>query len=454
MTRESNDQNNGKNNPEDISKVTLEYPLDYLLTDDDNTPPAEGHALARLDEEKLMVVPEPGIPFPIPYRDIVSITPDDYRLKLALSSGETLTLFNLGYKYQDFIRDITRLRNQVLIKDLLMEETYSGVAVKAQLTSIDPHTGLSTALGCEARLYETGLVIIPEHQYPFRLPYGVISGITKQDYAITLTTDTGERFILSKMGNQFDLFGQTLYQAMSNLSLKLQQSIKDLLDKTSPLNARKITRIMKDGKAVKKMDIQAIDPKLWLRLEDKINNHSIKEEYHFLKSLGRQDRICIGFKRGLMVDLTDEYIWFLVPIYDMDPTKPGNAVAMTAFTTKNRNGATYFFRIAGREEYKTFHSIQQLDQKTDEIINMLNFSMLMVNFRREPIYLSENQLKNPRYLKYRFAVDNLHSLKTLRNLFIGRVIHASPKQWKQDVMNLLTFNVSERSEDKRWSKRR
>ncbi|MGI6114087.1 MAG: hypothetical protein ACOYEJ_08235 [Mahellales bacterium] len=454
MTEQPDSQQSQQNNEENVSTVILECPLSYSLTDENNTPQAEGSGQARLDEEKLMVIPEFDIPFPIPYQDIVSITLGDYRLKLILSSGETLTLYNLGYKYEDFSRDITRLRNQVLIKDLLMEEAYSGVSVKAQLTSLNPVTGLSTTMLCEARLYETGLVIIPEDQYPFRLPYGVIFGITKQDYAIELVTDTGERFVLSKMADQFDLFVKTLSQVMTNLSLKLQESIKDLLDKTSPINARKITQIMKDGKAVKRMDIQAVDPQIWLKLEDKINNHSIKEEYHFLKSLGRQDRICIGIKRGLMGDLTDEYIWLLVPIYDMDPNKPGNAVAMTAFTEKDKGGATYFFRITDREEYKGFKSIEQLNQKTDDIINMLNFSMLMVNFRREPIYLSEKQLKNPRYLKYRFAIDNLHSLKTLRHLFIGRVIHSSPEQWKQDVMDLLTFNVSDQSKDKRWNKRR
>jgi hypothetical protein len=68
--------------------------------------------------------------------------------------------------------------------------------------------------------------------------------------------------------------------------------------------------------------------------------------------------------------------------------------------------------------------------------------MLAINFRREPIYLSDDQLGEPPYAKYQYAVQKIPELRELRRLFIGRVIHSSPEQWQQDIRSLLAFNVS------------
>ncbi len=67
--------------------------------------------------------------------------------------------------------------------------------------------------------------------------------------------------------------------------------------------------------------------------------------------------------------------------------------------------------------------------------------MIDINFRREPIYLPDNRLDEPAYFKYKIATQRIPSLRLLRSLYIGRVIHTSTEQWKNDVMDLLKFNV-------------
>ena len=66
--------------------------------------------------------------------------------------------------------------------------------------------------------------------------------------------------------------------------------------------------------------------------------------------------------------------------------------------------------------------------------------MIDINFRREPIYLSDDSLDSPKYTQYRFAVAKIQSLRILRSLSIGRVIHSSFDQWKNDITNLLDLN--------------
>jgi hypothetical protein len=78
--------------------------------------------------------------------------------------------------------------------------------------------------------------------------------------------------------------------------------------------------------------------------------------------------------------------------------------------------------------------------------------MIEINFRREPIYLTENQLESTQYTQYRFAIAKISSLRILREQFVGRVIHASREQWKNDVNCLLAFNTKSIDDNEKWNK--
>jgi hypothetical protein len=220
---------------------------------------------------------------------------------------------------------------------------------------------------------------------------------------------------------------------------------------------------MREGKAAKKSELDAISPQIWIQLEKRIEIAGIKPNYDYLKSLSQPDEIAIGIKRGLLGDLTGEYLWLLFPIYSLNHTDPGNAIAMEAvdintaepeeeLDQESSGKATYFFRLVSRKEYPEFKDINQLHLLTDSFINQINRCMREINFRREPIYFSEDRLSAPQNLKYYFAVQKLPGLRNLRDLFIGRVIHSTPEQWQQDIKDLLQFNISTSDDSIKWKK--
>lgn len=189
-------------------------------------------------------------------------------------------------------------------------------------------------------------------------------------------------------------------------------------------------------------DVEALSPQLWEQLVGHLDTAGVREEYDFLASLGQADRVSIGIKRGLMGDLTGEYVWFLVPIYSDDPTQPGNAIVMEAASGEGEGRATYVFRMLSRAEYARRQGLAQLHAAADRALANTNRCMQAVNFRREPIYLSERRLAEPQYAHYRYALKKLPALRELRRLFVGRVMHSTPAQWQDDIMDLLRFNVS------------
>lgn len=434
------------------SKPVMECSLEYLLTDIAGQETSSGEALARLEEENLAILPRFGEALFLSYRDILDISESDYKIRLALSSKEDLLLSNLGYRYEDFLRVLSKLRNQVLLEDMLMQENLRRSGVEAEFVYWD-ESGEERGRGkCEPRLYETAIVVIPERGDFTRIPYSDLLEISEEDYHLILTTEYDQKIVLSKMGNQFDPFAKALSEFNNELQLKVQSSLKELLPGFDPLVIRKAARFMKEGRAAKRSDIESISPDLWIELEKRLEVAGIKEEYDFLKALSQQEKICVGLKRGLLGDLTGEYIWFLIPIYSVARGEPGNAIAMEATAGEGGGKATYFFRIVSRKGYPEFKEIEELHKEADNLIKRINRSMLDINFRREPIYLPDEKLEEPQYRKYKFAVQRLPGLQTLRHLFIGRVIHASSEQWKQDVMNLLKFNVSTKDDTTKWTK--
>ncbi len=433
-------------------KVIMKFPLSYALSDAGGIETAQGEATVQLAEDSLTILPKFGEVLFLTFRDIRDLSESDYKVRLVLTSNETLTLSNLGYKYEDFLRVFAGFRNELFLKDMLMKENLRKSGVEAEIVSLDETEKENLKGKCSLRLYDTGIVIIPEKADLVRIPYSDITEIKDEDFRLAITTEFGERLTFSMLGKQFDPTVMTLSKIINELALAAQSSLKELLPEANPAIIRQAARFMKEGKAARRTDIESISPELWVALEKKVETTGTKEEYDFLVTMAQKEKLCIGIKRGLMGGLTGDYIWFLIPIYSTNPQEPGNAVAMEAISEEGGGKATYFFRLVSRNAYQNFKNIDELHRAADDFIAKMNRCMLTINFRREPIYLSDEKLAEPKYQHYRFAMQKIPSLQILRNLFIGRVIHSSEEQWQQDVKDLLQFNITTPDDNARWSK--
>jgi hypothetical protein len=130
-----------------------------------------------------------------------------------------------------------------------------------------------------------------------------------------------------------------------------------------------------------------------------------------------------------------------------NPDEPSSTNVDTAASGK----ATYFFRIMPRSDHANARE-EEMAGELGNFIKTINRCMIDINFRREPIFLSDDELDSPKYAQYRFAVAKIPSLRTLRNLFIGRVIHSSFDQWKNDITNLLEFIINSKHDNEKWKK--
>ena len=161
-----------------------------------------------------------------------------------------------------------------------------------------------------------------------------------------------------------------------------------------------------------------------------------------MKSISQAEKMCIGIKRGLWGDLTGEYIWFLAPISSITPDQPVHVIAMEATSAEGSGRATYFFKTGDQGSFPNQKNAEPLQSEADRAPKNINRDLVVVNFRREPIYLTDEQLNSAEYAGYRRAIAKIPALRELRRLFIGRVMHHSPAQWKTDVNQLLKSSTN------------
>jgi hypothetical protein len=451
----------------------MEFATNYKLYDDGPNLKSEGEAKATLDEKYLTLTVMFGEPLLFAYTDIIGISDQDYQIELFLTSKEKLNLWGLGYQYEDFLFQLYKFRNELLLKYLLMEEALIQSGFEAQFAMFDSTSQIAQTGNCEIRFYETALLILPQKNEPIRIPYCYMNSLSKQDYKLTITDEYSEKIELTKIGQNFDPVAKTLSDALNRMILRTQQNVKELIPEATPMEISKISALMKDGRAAKRKELEMYSSDFWPRLTKKIDEAGLTAEYEFLNSISVRDQVSVGIKRGLMGNLTGTYTWLLFPLVDTATKKLGNTIAMEAFNNDEHTGqtdvegeqteqseeqkkpaatgATYFFRIMSRKEYSQIRD-DTLAQELDRFIKSINRAMIEVNFRREPIYLSENQLQSTEYTQYRFAIAKIPSLRSLRNLFVGRVIHSSLEQWQNDATSLLAFNNKSVDDNEKWNK--
>lgn len=205
----------------------LECPVEFWLQDLAEASLIKGDGVIKLAQETFMIQGRLNQTISFTYREVVKVKATNYQIRMELSSAETLTVFNLGYRYEDFLHDFHHLRNEIRLKDLLTKEKLQYPGVKAEFSYLDGLGRETDKGGCELRLYETALMVIPAAGEIIRMPYRDFKNTETADYRITITTEYDEKLIFSMLGKMFDPFVGDLQVMMNELREKAQSSVME-----------------------------------------------------------------------------------------------------------------------------------------------------------------------------------------------------------------------------------
>ena len=187
---------------------------------------------------------------------------------------------------------------------------------------------------------------------------------------------------------------------------------------------------MPEGRSVPLNALQAIHPKLPDALIARTVDEHLRPYFDALRKRLAGDSLMTGFKfiradeeksaedgepedaeaaapdaEG-REDRQSLFFWFFFPL-------ASGRVAWEATTGSGR--ATYFFDAAAPVEQAIAH---------------LTRGLALINFRREPVYLSDESLEQQqRFRRYAIGCRKLPDLRALRAAFRGRAIHTSIEAW-------------------------
>ncbi len=429
----------------------IEFKARFSLLDVNNTEADGGEARLTMDAASLGLTGPRGKTRYIPLRDILETRAAEYTVIIALSTSEKLTISQLGHDFENFQRELSQRIRDLTLTDLLMQEPLKMGELHAAYRYIDAAGAEKQAGNCELRIYQTALIVVPELNIPMRLTFSEISAVINESYSIEIQTENSGKYIFTQLGRDLEPLTSVLGEQIRSMDLQVQALVKELMPGASMPAIRTLATLMKEGRAARRKDIEAVGPGLWAQLELQLTGADGGDEYSFLKSIGQAQDICIGVKRGLKAD-EGNYLWFLVPVFDTDPTKPGNAVIMEAISAEGESRATYVFRMVSRKDYPSFKTIGELQSQMADFIRTVNHALIAINFRREPIYLTDEMLVRPQYEKYRYSIARIPELRALRRLYIGRVMHSTQEQWRADIKDVLSFNVKTQDDTLPWVK--
>jgi hypothetical protein len=452
----------------------------------DGTPAQSGPCRVTFEAETLTLAPTAGAPITFDLGDIDLFVPGDYELTLTLYTGKRIVLNQFGKAFQNLCHDLLEAYRQRLVECLLLEdlEEVTRFDGHAQLTSaVSPSRSFSSP--AEFRLYKSNLAVLPTEAtgFQWRLADIDVVNFDPASYAVVLES-TGERLTVTKLAKRTREFAERLEDFTSQLNQQSAETLHDIFPFLDPDQFQQAARLMKEGHAAPLGKLKAIHPKTEQALVANVVDAKLKPYFDALLIHVPPGWLYAGFKlirkeeeepaeqpaetpaeetatpaaetgEEQSEEPTEAPVeetpreeeqpilhWFFFPLTAKPGDKlPANLVAWEATSKGGR--ATYFFRLLPPDEAHQLNDPTKAALAVEAAIRQLNHALVLLNFRREPIYLPDDSLElQPRFRRYAIACRKIPELRRLRASFLGRAIHASLPAWKKQVEAFLAQAVS------------
>jgi hypothetical protein len=440
------------------------------------TPPGGETSAASVDvsDDAVVISPERQQTVVLAYVDIEDVHDDDYTLRLTDYTGRRYDLTMLGKAYGQVLAEVRKRRDDALGHNLLL------TGVNLQDSFPGKLFGGEAPMPVEIRLFEDAMVVVPQRGTMFGVPFAYVEDVAfdAELYQTHVRVDEGTAYVFGQLGKRSEELPREIRRLVDAATARTAKSLAALLPGAAPGAISALASLMRDGRIVQQRAVDAIDPGLWPRLESVVvATPDLRETFDRLKSMCPQGWGALGIKEVLSetegmtmaeqlrrepqpaaaeaeaptteeaaegtteeppeTPTTEEpvegaqeraptMLWYFTPLADGDG--PMNAVAQEI--TNEGGHATYVFRLMEAERFASLSGDALADAVAAGIAR-LNRALLTLNFRREPIYLPQEELSGGRWGSYAVALRYLDYLRWARAAFLGRAIHNST--WERQL---------------------
>jgi hypothetical protein len=431
----------------------------------------QGLCQVQFDDERLILTPESGAPLAFDLGDVDAAVAADYEIRLPLYTGNTIRLQQFGKSYDDFARELLESYRKRTLQCLLLED----------MQEVDRFTGAFTLEAdgappvsgpAEMRLFKSNLAVLPTASQGFQWRLGDVDGLRfdSQNYEIAMEA-AGDRLRVNRLAKRTELFHTKLRETIDQLNAESAQALHAILPFLNADQLQSTASILREGHSASAAKLAAIHARTPEALAANAVDKTLKPYYDDLLSRTARGLVFAGFKvirpedRELLAAVSEEargettdesgdssspkgmpdadeaapeaLYWFFFPI----ATKPGSVEPrnVVAWEASSRSGrATYFFRLLDPAEAGALRDSSRSAEAVERAVRRINRVLGMLNFRRRPIYLSDDDMSgNIAFHRYAVAAQRIADLRQVRAAFLGRAIHSSFDAWQGQVKSIL-----------------
>jgi len=420
-------------------------------------PAQEGSCRLSFDAQTLTLTPDNGAAFAFDLGDLDSVTAADYEVRLPLYTGRTVVLRQLGKSYDTFAHDLTDAFRNRTVQCMLLED----MAEVARFNGNFELAG-SQAGPAEVRLYKSNLAVLPVTAKSFQWRLVDIDEVKLDSAAYEVVVQSGtNRLKFSRLAKRTEEFATKLRDAMNALATQTTQALHGMLPFLDPDQMQSCAAILREGRSAPLAKLAAIHKQIPAALAANAVDKDLKPYYDSLAARAAGGMGYAGFKLirregteeasqetesdsdDATIDAPDAdaaapetLYWFFFPLTRQGSSALSNVVAWEASSRSGR--ATYFFRLVDSTQASQLADPTRAASMVDASLHRLNSVVAMLNFRRRPIYLSDDELAmDPRFRRYAIAARRMPEVREVRASFLGRALHSSPEAWQGQVESIL-----------------
>lgn len=464
-----------------------DYTASFQYLAPDGSVAQEGDCRFSFDKQSLTLVPSAGASMTLDLGDLDGFSAGKFQIRLPLYTGQTLLFQQLGRAFERVSQDLLNAYRNRAVQCLLLEDMkqiasfpgafdFAAPAVACSSCATRAHGKFCPNCGkrieaatapvppqggeAEIRVYETNIAVLPSASQPFQFRLADVDAVQFQPGSYEVTLDLPDRSVrFRELGKRTEDFARTVRDTIAKLSASSAQAIHLIFPFLTPDQVGNAATLLRDGRSAPIAKLTAIHPKIPAALAANAVDTDLKPYYDELVRRCVGGSSYAGFKlvrpedgasNGAAAESGDEeamldadaagpetLYWFFFPV----AAKPGStdAANLVAWEAASRSGrATYFFRIIEPSQAAMLQHSTRAASLMDASVQRLNAALAMLNFRRRPIYLSDDELdRNPVYHRYAIAARRLPEVRQLRARFVGRALHSSLAAWQEQVNAIL-----------------
>jgi hypothetical protein len=384
----------------------------------------------------------------IAYAEINALSLADYIVTVKAESGD-YTFSRLGNWCQPFYDALCDAYNKAVLRSLFIK---GDPALTAKGDYRYAENGTNGGGSAPVHVYDNNVTALPPDMSARRVPLCFVADMNKGDFRLTLTLDTGEIYAYAKLGYDTTLFSDTVEKQIRKLREESLAAIKEIDPSLTATQASQLAKLMPQGAAAPIGQLIGIAPSFMAALEDKIAATRAAESYTALKELCDPSQIWVGFRKNETAQ-------------DAGGSMPGGLGDMGAMlgglTGDNAEGEEaeiaapdpYLLWLIAPSPDEQYAAVEfaEADSATfvyktgcdfNGFARQINRALEAINFKREVIRLSDEELRKPDNADYYMAAKRTAALQFVGANFAGRVIHASPEAWKRKLSELWSADAA------------